>query len=98
MEPVKQLSLLLESSTKPTILHNTLDYILRLLYEKLETSPKRYVAVCAVFNTFVDTFRKKLLMLLDDVEQFLMWVVASMLDGRRIGFDWLNPVWDNKRE
>ena len=37
-------------------------------------------------------------MLLDDVEQFFMWVVAAMLDGRRIGFDWLNPVWDNKRE
>ena len=51
-----------------------------------------------MFNTFMDTFRKKLLMLLDDVEQFFMWVVAAMLDGRRIGFDWLNPVWENKRE
>ena len=49
-----------------------------------------------MYNTFVDTFRRKLLMLLDDVEQFFMWVVAAMLDGRRIGFDWLNPVWDNK--
>ena len=97
MEPVKQLSLLLESSTKPTI-HNTLDYFLRLLYEKLETSPKRHIAACAMFNTFVDTFRKKLLMLLDDVEQFFLWVVAAMLDGRRIGFDWLNPVWENKHE
>ena len=97
MEPVKQLSLLLESSKEPTI-HNTLDYFLRLLYEKLEMSPKRRIAACAVFNTFVDTFRKKLLMLLDDVEQFFLWVVAAMLDGRRIGFDWLNLVWENKRE
>ena len=97
MEVVKQLSLLLESSIEPT-LHSTLDYFLRLLYERLETSPNRHVAACAMYNTFVDTFRKKLLMLLDDVEQFLMWVVASMLDGRRIGFDWLNPMWDNKRE
>ena len=97
MEPVKKLSLLLESSTEPTI-HSTLDYFLRLLHERLETSPKRRVVACAMYNTFVDTFRKKLLMLLDDVEQFFMWVVAAMLDGRRIGFDWLNPVWDNKLE
>ena len=91
MELVKKLSILLESSTEPTI-HNMMDYFLRLLYERLETSPKRHVVACAMFNTFMDTFRKKLLMLLDDVEQFFMWVVASMLDGRRIGFDWLNPV------
>ena len=86
MEPMKQLSLLLESSTEPTI-HKALDYFLRLLYERLETSPKRHVVACAMYNTFVDTFRKKLLMLLDDVEQFFMWFVAAMLDGRRIGFD-----------
>ena len=51
-----------------------------------------------MFNAFVDTFRKKLLMLLDDVEQLFLWFVDGMLDGRRIGFDWLNPVWENKRE
>ena len=51
-----------------------------------------------MFNTFMDTFRKKLLMLLDDVEQFFLWVVVAMLDGRRISFDWLNPVWENKCE
>ena len=51
-----------------------------------------------MFNTFVDTFRKKLMMLLDDVEQFFLWVVAATLNGRRIGFNWLNPVWENKRE
>ena len=87
----------MKSSTEPTI-HSIWDYFLRPLNEKLETSPKRLIAVCAVFNTFVDTFRKKLLMLLDDVEQFFLWVVAAMLDGRRIGFDWLNHVWENKRE
>ena len=91
MEPVKQLSLLLESSIEPTR-HSILDYFLSPLYEKLEKSPKRYVAARAVFNTFVDTFRKKLLMLLNDVEQFFLWVVAAMLDGRRIGFNWLNSV------
>ena len=37
-------------------------------------------------------------MLLDNGEQFFLWFVAAMLDGRRIGFDWLNPLWDNKRE
>ena len=79
-------------------MHSTLDYFLRLLYEKVETSPKRHVVVCTVFNTFMDMFREKLLMLLDDVEQFFMGVVAGMLDGRRIGFDWLNPVGENKCE
>ena len=97
MEPVKQLSLLLESSIEPTM-HDTLDCFLRVLYEKLEMSPKRHVVACAVYNTFVDTFREKLLMLLDDVEQFFLWVVAAMLDGRRIGFHWLNPVRENKHE
>ena len=60
--------------------------------------PERHTAACAVSNAFVHTFRKKLLMLLDDVEQFFLWVVAAMLDGRRIGFDWLNLVWENKYE
>ena len=77
---------MLESSTEPTI-HNTLDYCIRLLYRKLETSPKRHVAACAMFHTFMDTFRENLLMLLDDVEQFFLWVVAPMLDGRSIDFD-----------
>ena len=68
MEPMEQLSLLLESSTEPTI-YTTLDYLLRLLYEVFDTSPKRHIAACTMFNIFMDTFRKKLLMLLDDVEQ-----------------------------
>ena len=86
MEPIKQLSILLESSMEATI-HNTLDYFLRLLYDKLERSPKRHVGSCTVFNTFVNTFRRKLLMLLDDVEQFFLWVVAAVLDGRKTNFD-----------
>ena len=80
MQPMKELSLLLESSIEP-IIHSTLDYFLRLLYERLETSPKRHVAACAVYNTFMETFREKLLMWLDDVEQFFLWVVAAMFDG-----------------
>ena len=58
----------------------TLDYFLRLLCKRMETLPKRHVAACAMYNTLVDTFREKLLMLLDDVEQFFLWVVAAMLD------------------
>ena len=76
----------MKSSTE-SMIHNTLDYFLKFLYEKLEMQAKRHIAACAMFNTFVDTFGKKLLMLLDDVEQFFLWVVAAMLDGRRIGFD-----------
>ena len=94
---MKQLTLLLECSTELTI-HNTLDYFIRLLFEVLESSPKRRIEAYAMFNTFVETFRKKLLMLLDDVEQFFLWVVVVMLDGRRIGSDWLNSVWETKCE
>ena len=91
IEPVKMLSILLESSTEATI-HDTLDYFLRLLYEVLETAPKRRLGACTVFNTFVGMFRWKLLKLLDDVEQFFLWVVAATLDGRKTNFDWLAPV------
>ena len=97
MEPIKQLSVLLESSMEATI-HDTLDYFLRLLYEKLERGPKRRVGSCTVFNTFVNTFRRKLLTLLDDVEQFFLWVVAAALDGRKTNLEWLAPVWDHKDE
>ena len=97
MEPIKQLSVLLESSTEATI-HDTLDYFLRLLYDKLERGAKRRVGSCTVFNTFVNTFRRKLLTLLDDVEQFFLWVVAAALDGRKTNLEWLAPVWDHRDE
>ena len=97
MEPIKQLSILLESSTEATI-HDTLYYFLRLLYDKLERGPKRRIASCTVFDTFVNTFRQKLLTLLDDVEQFFLWVVAATLDGRKTNLDWFAPVWDHRYE
>ena len=31
-------------------------------------------------------------MLLDDEEQFFLWVVVAMLTGKRTGFDCLNPM------
>lgn len=52
---------------------------------------------CDVFNTFVDVFRCKFLMQLDDVEKFFLWEVAA-LDGRNMGFDCLEPMWDNKAD
>ena len=96
-EPSKQLSVLLESSTEATI-HDMLDYFLRLLYDKLERGSKRRVRSCTVFNTFVNMFRRKLLTLLDDVEQFFLWVVAAALDGRKTNLDWLALVWDHRDE
>ena len=42
MEPIKQLSVLLESCTE-VMIHDTLDYFLRLLYDTLERGPKRRV-------------------------------------------------------
>ena len=36
--------------------------------------------------------------LLDDVEQFLLWAVAGVLGGRKIGFEWLKPMWDHDGE
>ena len=88
MEPIKQLSVLLESS-KEAMIHDTLDYFLRLLYDKLERGPKRRVASSSVLNTFVNTFRWKLLTLLDDVEQFFLWVLAAALDGRKTNLELL---------
>ena len=97
MEPIKQLSVLLESYTEATI-HDTLNYFLRFLYDKLERGPKRRVESCTVFNTFVNTLRRKLLTLLDNVEQFFLWVVAAALDGRKTNLEWLAPVWDQRDE
>ena len=37
-------------------------------------------------------------MLLDDVEQFFLWVVVAMLDGRRTNFECLNTMWEIKNE
>ena len=89
MELIKQLSVMLEYFTEAMI-HDTLDYFLRLLYGKLERGPKRRVGSCIVFNTFVNTFRRKFLMLLDNVEQFFLWVVAAVLDGRKTNWTgWL---------
>ena len=86
MEPIKQLSVLLESSMEAMI-HDTLDYFLSLLYDKLERGPKRRVGSCTVFNIFMNMFRRKLLTLLDDGEQFCLWVVAAALDGRKTNLD-----------
>ena len=55
LEPLKQLSLLLELSTEATI-HNTSNYFLALLYHKLGKSPKSGNPACEVFNEFVDNF------------------------------------------
>ena len=54
MELLKTLNLLLESSMVRTV-HSTLDYFLRLLYDKLDMSPKRLIPTCIVYNTFVDS-------------------------------------------
>ena len=80
------------------MIHDMLDYFLRLLYEVLETAPKRRHGACTMFNTFVDMFRWKLLKLLDDVEQLFLWVVKATLDGRKTNFDWLALVWDHRDE
>ena len=51
-----------------------------------------------MFNTFVNTFKQKLVTLLDGVEQFFLWVVAAVLDGRKTNLDWLALVWDHRDE
>ena len=86
MEPIKQLSVLLESSMEATI------------HDKLESGPKKRFGSCIVFNTFMDMFRWKLLTLLDDVEQFFLWVVTAALDGRKTSLEWLAPIWDHRDE
>ena len=76
MEPLKTLSLLLQSPMQ-TMIHKTLDYFLRFQYEVFEMPPKIHIGAYAMFNTFMDTFREKILILLEDVEQFFLWVVAG---------------------
>ena len=39
-----------------------------------------------------------MLTLLDGVEQFFLWTVATVLDGRKIGFDWLKSVREHNDE
>ena len=87
----------MEPSTEANV-HNTLDYFLALLYHKLGKSPKSRDPACEVFNEFVGNFQSKLLTLLDDVEQFLLWAVATVLGGRKIGFDWLKLLWEHSDE
>ena len=87
----------MELSTEVTI-HNTLDYFLALLYHKLGKSPKSRDPTCEVFNEFLDNFQSKLLMLLDNMKQFFLWAVATVLDGRKIGFNWLKPMWEHNDE
>ena len=94
LETLKKLSLLLKSSTEATV-HNTLDYFLALLYQKLEDSSKKGDSACEVFKEFVGNFQSKPLTLLDDMEQFFLWAVAAVLDGKKIGFNWLKPMWDH---
>ena len=53
---------------------------------------------CKMFNELGDNFQTKLLMLLDDVQQFFLWALEIALDGRKIDFDWLKPGWDNDYE
>lgn len=94
LEPLKALSLLLESSTEAT-LHNTLDYFLCCWTTNWE-SQRKGETTCEEFNAFDDAFQRKLLMLLADVEQFFLW--AAAVDGRKIDFDCLKPVWENHIE
>ena len=94
---MKKLSLLLESLTEATT-HNALDYFLALLYCKLQDSPKKGDPACEMFNEFVGNFRSKALTLSDDLEQFFLSAIAAVWDGRKIGFNWLKPVWDHDGE
>ena len=32
------------------------------------------------------------------MEQFFLWVVAAVLDGRKTNLEWLAPIWDQRDE
>ena len=51
-----------------------------------------------MFNECVDNFQSKLLTLLDEVEQFFLWAVYAVLNGRKIDFDWLQSMWEQNDE
>lgn len=92
MKPIKSMSIVLEGSTYVTS-SDVLLFTIRLLYDKMKTktaSPYR--------NAFVRRFKRKLLSLVDDVNQFYSWAMCAFLDGRRSHLEWLQPVWSNSRD
>ena len=47
------------------------------------------------FQMFVTSFKKKLLHLVDDVNQFYSWAMCAFLDGRHKDLNWLQPIFDH---
>ena len=96
MKPIRDVSLVLEGSHYCTC-SDVLVYAMKLLYERLDLS--RMNASETPFKAaFVEKFKEKLLTFLDDENQFYSWSLCSLLDGRRSHLEWLDPVWQNKKD
>ena len=96
MKPIRDVSLILEASSYVTI-SDVLLFVLRLLYVGFG-STTRVQSTHPYKWTFINAFRKKLLLLCDDVEQVFLWSLCAFLDGRRSNLHWLNDIWDHKKD
>ena len=96
LKPLRDVSIRLEKDNDVTISDVAL-FIHRLLYERLSPESEALTA-SAEASRFVLAWRIKFLTLVDDVEQFFMWVVSAALDGRRKDLDsWLRKYYNSNR-
>ena len=99
MEPLKKLSLLLESSTEATI-RNALDCFLALLYKNWRIPLKRCIPLARCSMNLFGT-SKQAFNIVGRCEAILFvggrHCIGREEDGK-IGFDWLKPVWDHYDE
>ena len=82
---IRQMSLLAEQCTEVTM-SSVMQFCQRLLYDPKGLQVQRAsrgAPVQVVKTLFLREFRKKLLTLLDDVNQVFTWCMAAFVDGRR---------------
>ena len=95
MEPIRDVSMVMEGSKYVTS-STVLLHIIRLLYGLWGTG--RIQDQPLVFQMFVKSFKRKLLDLVDDVNQFYSWAMCAFLDGRHKELTWLDPVFQNAND
>ncbi len=91
MEPIKEMSMVLEGDSYCTI-SLVLPMSMHLLYRRLPKARHFTSRICA---EFVDAFKVKFLDVLDDVEQVNLWTTCSCLDHRVKDLKFTEDIWKN---
>ena len=92
MEPIKEMSMVLEGDSYCTI-SLVLPMSMHLLYRRLPKARHFTSRICA---EFVDAFKVKFLDVLDDVEQVNLWTTCSCLDHRVKDLKFTEDIWKNR--